>query len=153
VLESLGPHTHAPQTDSVLSAQEMFSLLNKLFCSQVDGAHCVKSDTSEESEAKMIGDSDPAIEVCVPSKPFHFFKPGLGHASCEFAIMLFVLLGNHHVVLRIQGDTGTRVHCCSDLPEKQPRLHATCKLFLRQLATGRALAGFGQGTKSREGGA
>jgi hypothetical protein len=41
----------------------MFSLLNKLFCSQIDGAHCVNSTTTEEDEAKYIGDSDPAIAV------------------------------------------------------------------------------------------
>jgi len=45
----------------------MFSILakvmslNKKFCSQMDGAHCVKSDTTEEEEANNIGESNPAI--------------------------------------------------------------------------------------------
>lgn len=37
--------------------------LNKRWCSQVDGQHCVKPDTTEEDEGKWIADSDPSITV------------------------------------------------------------------------------------------
>ena len=42
---------------------QMFALLNKRWCSQVDGAHCVKPNTTEEQEGEWIADSDPSITV------------------------------------------------------------------------------------------
>lgn len=41
----------------------MFALLNKRWCSQVDCAHCVKPNTTEEEEGEWIADSDPSITV------------------------------------------------------------------------------------------
>jgi len=48
---------------------QMFAILlktqlNKRWCSQLDGQHCIKPDTTEEQEGEWIADSDPSITVC-----------------------------------------------------------------------------------------
>ena len=121
-------------TDIGLPVQEMFALLNKAFCSQIDGAHCVSSNTTEAEESKFIGDSDPSIAVCVPAIPtlhFTWSRLGLqGGARCEPVCKQF-----HGLLALAAGVLTTRILIGSLRERCLGSLHADCSCSLLSRCT------------------
>ena len=106
-VSSTATQTH-PHTDIGLLLQEMFALLNKAFCSQIDGQHCVKSDTSEDEESQFIGDSDPSISVCTLNLLSHFIW-------CRPASGMQKLLKAAHLQPVLKGTNSSSRQVCENL--------------------------------------